>query len=360
MDLTTSSEFSAQTGTVWSLDGDLPVSSGLELTAYGRVDQRIGNQELGAALVSEVAHRRILSSVLVEAAEGFGRARHVRSERVEATWCETPLILAATDSCAAVVDVAAALRCLNPAGLITLEDIELLPAAGDRLQALGDSPARLTIHCRSGHGRDDHDGAAHVLRLLHDRAVAGATVLAGTWGTVRGERRGARWRRDREDAPAIVTAIDRANALADVVPAVLDIPHVACVSARRVGLIRYRCERREVGFPVGAAPKPCKLTVYTGEEQRGAGAPLHLALEYRLSKAGAPGVTVTRARWGYALGSSLRERGGLFKRCRSTMVTAIVDSRPRIEEWVTLVDELAGRECLAASEPVAVLGTEER
>jgi PII-like signaling protein len=365
MEPTSPTDFRPHRGDGWprweprpDLEPPVPASSALELTAYFHADERAGRRGLGRALLEEYARFGLRTSVLVECAEGFGRSRRVRSDRFEATWGGVPIVVTAADVSERMIGATRAVERLVAHGLVTLDGIELITEPAEPSKALGPDAAELAIHCRSGRGRDDPDGVGGVIEQLRRSGVSGATALTGREGTVAGEHRGSRVFLYRPDAPAIVLAVDKANALALAVPPLLALPQVELLTAKPIAICRYRGRRQDA---IETSPDPrhwCKLCIYSDGEAGDGFLPAHVALEYRLRKAGARGVTVMRGRVGYALGAPLRPDRGWFPRRQFPMVTTIVDTSDRIIEWLELVDELTGTDGLVTCEPVTVVESE--
>jgi PII-like signaling protein len=95
-----------------------------------------------------------------------------------------------------------------------------------------------------------------------------------------------------------------------------------------------------------------KLMVYTGEQARSDGHPLHHQLIRALRKAGASGATSLRGIWGYH--GDRQPHGDSFwqLRRRVPVLTVTIDTPERTREWFTLIDELTGKTGLVTSEMV--------
>jgi PII-like signaling protein len=92
--------------------------------------------------------------------------------------------------------------------------------------------------------------------------------------------------------------------------------------------------------------------VYTGEQSRDQGEPLHQRLVRELRRAGAAGATSLRGIWGYH--GAHQPHGDSFWQLqrRVPILTVIVDTPSRTKEWFSIVDRLTSQTGLVTSEIV--------
>jgi PII-like signaling protein len=95
-----------------------------------------------------------------------------------------------------------------------------------------------------------------------------------------------------------------------------------------------------------------KLMVYTGEQARHRGHPLHLELVRRLREENANGATVLRGFWGYHGDHAPHGDRALALRRHGPVVTVVVDTPERAQRWFDVVDSLTSETGLVTSETV--------
>jgi PII-like signaling protein len=186
-----------------------------------------------------------------------------------------------------------------------------------------------------------------VVDLLHRLGVEGATVLLGLDGTVHGERRRARFFAGNADVPLVVVAVGdarRVRLAAAELDRLLERPLMTFE-----GVTMGRLAARS-----GSESEPAwqKLTVYSSEQAKLGGRPLHVELIRRLRAAGAEGATCLRGIWGYH--ADLPPHGDrlLSLRRRVPVVTTVVCETPNAERWFGIASEAADAGGLVTSEGV--------
>jgi PII-like signaling protein len=216
---------------------------------------------------------------------------------------------------------------------------------------------KLTIYV----GRQERIGARPayqaIVALLHERGIAGATVLHGVDGTAHGTRQRARFFARNAQVPLMVVAVGEGAQIAAVLPELGHVLSAPLITLERVGLCKRDGEL--LGAPAtlpGNDPSGLrvwqKLMVYVGEPSRHRGHPLHHQLIRRLREAGAAGATSLRGIWGYH--GAHEPHGDSFwqLRRRVPIVTVIVDTSERIRAWFEIVDELTDETGVVTSEMV--------
>ncbi len=199
-----------------------------------------------------------------------------------------------------------------------------------------------------------------VIAALHRHGVAGATAFLGVDGTVRGERRRARFISQNTDVPAMVVAVGERGTIAATLEELdreLDRP-LATVEAIRV------CKRDGLAL---AQPRPLpdgdasglslwtKLMVYCSERSEHGGRALHLELIRRLRAEGAAGATALRGVWGYHGDHVPHGDRLLALRRHVPIVTVVVDQPSRCRRWFEIVDEMTEETGLVTAETVPAL-----
>jgi PII-like signaling protein len=196
-----------------------------------------------------------------------------------------------------------------------------------------------------------------VVDVLHRHGVAGATVLLGVDGTVRGARRRARFFSANAQVPLMIVAVGAGERIA---PALAELGAAlprALATVERVTVCK-RDGLRLADPPHVPETDPSglqlwqKLMVYCSEQSRHEGKPLYRELVHRLRAAGAIGATSIRGVWGYH--GDHRPHGDSFWQLqrRVPVITVIVDTPQAIRRWFEIVDECTGRTGLVTSEIV--------
>ena len=245
------------------------------------------------------------------------------------------------------------------------EDLRAVVAAGarDALEAIRDSGRSPPAHrpaadaLRGPGGRPAH---LAVVDVLHRHGVAGATVLLGVDGTVRGVRRRARFVGANAQVPLMIIAIGASEPIAAALAelhALLDDP---LHTLERVRVCK-RDGRRLAEPHTVAATDPSglavwqKLMVYCGEQSRHGRPAAVRRADPRAAHGGRAGATALRGIWGYH-GDHAPHGDTLWQlRRRVPVVTVIVDTPERIRRWFAIVDELTDETGLVTSEQVPAL-----
>jgi PII-like signaling protein len=331
-----------------------PESAALQLTAYCHAGQTVERRPQAPTQLDELGRRDLRAAVMFGGVAGFGRSRRIRTEVTAANWDDLPLVLTAVDDRARILDAAGALERLAPQTMIVLGDVYVATRSSASAMAIEQWPVELSIYCRLGRHRDDPRGVAAVIERLREGGVAGATVFAGSEGILGGAHRRSAGLKRSPDAPAIVSAIDTARAVAQVVPSLLDLESVELMSTNLLAVCKAGGERVAHGPPpIGELPRWSRLTLYTRGDVVDRRRPVHRALIERLRNSGARGTTVVRAQLGFSRTAMRDDRGWRGHR-RAPLVMAIVDESHRIDEWLEILDELTGAHGLVTREPVAI------
>jgi PII-like signaling protein len=262
----------------------------LRLTSYFRERQRADSRPLADALTGLYASREVAASVVLHGTEGTSAAIAVSPRPdIEAL-------------------LGQAVELTGP-GPVTIEQARLL--TGDIEPAwLGEQPGEatvLTLHF----GRQDCvyqvPAFEAVCELLYRRGIAGATVLPGIDGTLRGRRQHPQhphFLRHDAGTPLMVIAVGSSNEIGMILPELGTLFRHPVMTVEKVrvcqrdGQLVSRPQVLPVGEPGGMAAW-LKLTVYTSEAARHEGQPVHRAVARRLGQAGTGNVTAVHGTWGF-------------------------------------------------------------
>jgi PII-like signaling protein len=189
-----------------------------------------------------------------------------------------------------------------------------------------------------------------LVTLLHSRGVAGATALLGVDGTAHGERRRARFFGRNVDVPLMVISVGEGEQLAAVLPEIGALLREPLVTLERVTVCRR--DGTALAEPAPADGYWQKLMVYSSEQARHEGHPLHVALIHRLRAERAAGATALRGFWGYHGDHAPHGDRLLSLRRHVPVVTVVVDTPERTSRWFEIVSELTAETGLVTSERV--------
>jgi PII-like signaling protein len=318
----------------------------LKLTIYfGERDRVAGGGFLADALLDVFGGERVATSVLLRGAEGFGARQRLQTQRLLTLSEDLPVVAVAVDGRERIEALVPDVNAVMGDGLVTLERARLL--TGELEGAEPSGPTKLTVYCGRG------EPVLELVSLLHRRGVAGATALLGVDGTVHGERRRARFFGSNSDVPLMVISVGEGERMAALLPEIGALLRRPLVTLERVTVCRR--DGVAVAEPPAADPEVWqKLMVYTSEQARHDGHPLHVALIRRLRAEGAAGATALRGFWGYH-GDHAPHGDRLFSLRRHVpVVTVIVDKPERARRWLEVVSDFTRDTGLVTSEMVPV------
>lgn len=331
----------------------------LKLTTYFGERDRANGGFLADAFTEIYARHELQTSLVMRGAEGFGVKHHLRTDRLLTLSEDLPLVSIAVDTRARIETALADINELRFHGLVTLERARMLTGQIDRAELPPElrEATKLTVYL----GRQERVGTRPayeaVVELLHDRGVAGATVLLGVDGTAHGVRQRAKFFGRNAQVPLMVIAVGEGDRIAEVLPELgrvlarplvtLERVQVCKRDGQRLGEPRQLPETDASGLGVWQ-----KLMIHTGEHPRHHSRPLHHQLMRRLREAGAAGATSLRGIWGYH--GDHKPHGDTFWRLqrRVPIMTVIIDTPERIREWFTIVDWLTDETGVVTSEMV--------
>lgn len=331
----------------------------LKLTAYLGERDRAGAGFAADALTEIFARHELRASIVLRGAEGFGMGRRLRTDRLLTLSEDLPIVTVAVDARPRIEAALAEVQRLGVQGLVTLERARMLEGRMGPVTltpGLGEE-TKLTVYI----GRQERAGSRPafeaVVDLLHSRGVAGATVLLGVDGTVRGVRRRAALVGANARVPLMVIAIGSGERIATALPDLGELLEAPLVTLERVRVCKRQgallAEPQELPSrdPSGLGVWQ-KLMIYAGEQSRHEGHAQHERIVRELREAGAAGATCLRGTWGYH--GDHRPHGDSVWRLgrRVPVVTIVVDEPRRVRESFAVVDRLTAGTGLVTSEMV--------
>ena len=331
----------------------------LKLTTYFDERDRIGRRFLADVFVEIYARHELQTSLIMRGIEGFGVKQHLHTDRLLTLSEDLPLVAVAVDARPRIEAALHELQQLRFDGLVTLERARMLTGEMEAVE-LPESlheATKLTAYVGRHERIDGRPAYQAVVDLLHQRGIAGATVLVGVDGTAHGTRERAHFIGRNQSVPLMVISVGDGHRIAAVLPEL-----GAKLARPLITLERIRVYKRD-GVKLAEpheipASDPSglgiwqKLMVYSGEQSRHGGRPLADELIRALRAAGAAGATSLRGIWGYH--GDHAPHGDVFwqLRRRVPVLTVIVDSPDRIRDWFAIVDELTDETGLVTSEMV--------
>ena len=331
----------------------------LKLTIYYGERDRAEGGFLADTLADIFARHRLQTSLVMRGIAGFGAKQRLRTDRLLSLSEDLPLVSVAVDSRDRIQAALAEVDVLHFDGLVTLEGARMLTrtlGAVELPQGLHEA-TKLTIYLGRQQRAGSRPAYEAVVDLLHHHGVAGATVLLGVDGTAYGARQRARFFAANADVPLMVISVGHgpqiAAALRDL-DAILPRPlatrervRICKRDGQRIARPRRVPETDASGLQLWQ-----KLMIYTSEQSRYDGGPLHIELLHRLREAGAAGATSLRGIWGYH--GDHTPHGDTFwqLRRRVPVLTAIIDTPANIDRWFAIVDQLTEHTGLVTSEIV--------
>jgi PII-like signaling protein len=331
----------------------------LKLTIYFGERDRVGGRFLADALTDIYARDQLQTSLVMRGMQGFGAKHHLRSDRLLTLSEDLPLVSIAVDTRARIETALGEVNQLSFDGLVTLERARMLTG---RIQPVRLPPelheaTKLTVYVGRHDRVDGRPVYEAVVDLLHERGVAGATVLLGVDGTAHGVRQRARFFGANVRVPLMVIAVGDGERIARLLPELGAILPRPLMTLERVRVCKRDGQRlaEPHRFPESDSSGLGvwqKLMVYAGEQARSGGHPLHHELIRVLRKARASGLTSLRGIWGYH--GQQPPHGDSFwqLRRRVPIVSVIVDTPERIRQWFDLIDRITDQTGLVTSEMV--------
>lgn len=334
----------------------------LKLTTYFGERDRLGRTLVADRLLDLYGEAGLQTSVLLRGVEGFGLKHHLRSDRLLTLSEDLPLVSVAVDSRERIEALLPDLAELKRRGLITLERARLLSGEIPEL-ALPEElheATKLTIYLGRQEKVYREPAFMAICDLLYRRGIAGATAFLGVDGTVRGERRRARFFGRNRDVPMMVIAVGSGERIAEVLPELGSLLHRPLLTLERVRVCKRDGELIERPHALPTTDEHGlevwqKLMIYTSEAAKHEGRAIHAALIRRLREAGLAGATALRGIWGFHGDHAPHGDRALSLARHVPVVTIVVDEPRRIEAAFQAVDELTAERGLVTSEMVPAM-----
>jgi PII-like signaling protein len=334
----------------------------LKLTTYFGERHRAGGRFLADVQLDLFGANRLVTSLLMRGAEGFGQKHQLRTDRLLTLSEDLPLVSVAVDTRERIESVLDDLRSVQHSGLITLERArmhrgEIGPVA---LPEELHEATKLTIYVGRRERVYRSPAFVAVCDLLHRRGIAGATVLLGVDGTAHGDRTRAQFFGRNPDVPLMIIAVGSGERIGRVLPELGALLRRPLLTLERVRLCKRGGELLErphalPGVDAHGMAIWQKLMVFTSEHARFEGQPVYRAIVQRLRRSGARGATAIRGIWGFAGADAPHGDRLLQLGRRVPVLTVVIDSPERIAASFDLVAEITGEHGVVSSEMVPAL-----
>ena len=323
------------------------ITDSLKLTTYFGERHRTDHGLVADDLLDLYGQRMVEVSLLLRGVEGFGLKHRLRTDRLLTLSEDLPVVSIAVDTRERITALLDEVMNIKRHGLVTLERAHLLTEDIDAVE-LPEGPheaTKLTLYV----GRQEHvqgqPAFMWICDLLHRRQIAGATVLLGVDGTLRGQRARARFFGRNANVPLMIIAVGSGVQITAVLPELAGLLRHPVFTVERVRVLKrdgkLLSRPREIadtdpsGLPVWQ-----KLMVYTSEQAKYHGSPIHVALVRALREQGAAGATSIRGIWGFHGDHAPHGDRLLQLRRHVPVVTVVIDSPKRIGVAFDVIDEL--------------------
>ncbi|MDT5008166.1 MAG: hypothetical protein QOJ24_5342 [Mycobacterium sp.] len=327
----------------------------LKLTSYFAERLRHGDRFLSDALLDLYSEHAVATSVVLRGIASYGPHHELRSDQSLSLSEDSPIAIAAVDSTDKMAGLAEQVAALMSRGLVTLERAHL--------GGYGSTPdaAKLTVYVGRQDRADGRPAYRAVCEVLHRLGFAGASVFLGVDGTVRGQRRRARFVSRNIGVPVMIIAVGTGGQVTDALPELETLLREPLFTVERAQLCKRDGEllARPPALPATdeqGRPLWQKLMVYTSEAALHNGVPVHRAIVRRLfDSRSARGATALRGIWGFHGDHTPHGDSWLQLARRVPVTTVVVDAPDRISATFEIIDELTRQHGLVTSELVPAM-----
>jgi PII-like signaling protein len=331
------------------------VTDHLKLTSYFAERLRHGDRFLSDALLDLYSEHAVATSVVLRGIASFGPHHELRSDQSLSLSEDSPIAIAAVDSFDKMAGLADQVAAMMSRGLVTLERAHL--------GGYGSTPdaAKLTVYVGRQDRADGRPAYRAVCEVLHRLGFAGASVFLGVDGTVRGQRRRARFVSRNIGVPVMIIAVGTGRQVTDALPELQTLLREPLFTVERARLCKRDGEllARPPALPATdeqGRPLWQKLMVYTSEAALHDGVPVHRAIVRRLfDSRSARGATVLRGIWGFNGDHTPHGDSWLHLARRVPVTTVVVDAPDRISASFEIIDGLTRQHGLVTSELVPAM-----
>jgi PII-like signaling protein len=335
----------------------------LKLIAFLAERRRTGSRFVSDVLLGLYAQHDIACGVLLRGIGGFGTGHYLRTDESLTLSHDPPVAIIAVDTRSKIEALLDPVLTIKQRGLITLERARLLRddiGSPELPQDLHEA-VKLTIYVGRKQRVNGVPAYIAICDLMHQRRLAGATVLLGVDGVAHGERQRANFFGRNADVPMMIIVVGSGERIGRVLPEIGALLRRPMFTLERVRVCKRDGQLLErphalPGVDEHGLPLWQKLTIYTSESAHHGGVPIHRAIAQRLFQGKTvDGATVLRGVWGFHGDHRPHGDGLLSLSRRVPVMTIVIDTPAKIAESFAVVDELTSDEGLVTSEMVPAL-----
>jgi PII-like signaling protein len=340
----------------------------LKLTTYFGERDRTGDHLLADELLALYGRHQVQTSILMRGIEGFGRKHQMHTDRTLTLSEDLPVVSVAVDTRSRIDGLLQDVLAVKRRGLLTLERARLLSGEVPPLELPQElhEATKLTVYLGRNERVQRTPAFVAVCELLHRDGLSGATVLLGVDGTSHGERARAQFFARNSEVPMMLIAVGSGERIARTLPDLGAMLQQPLLTLERIRVCKRDGQLLATPHALPGTDEHGlalwqKLMIYSSEQARHDGHPLHRVLVRRLRQSQVAGATSVRGIWGFHGDHAPHGDKLLQLRRHVPVVTIIVDTPDRIGRAFEIVDEVTSESGLVTSEmvPAATAITEE-
>jgi PII-like signaling protein len=340
----------------------------LKLTTYFGERDRTGDHLLADELLALYGRHQVQTSILMRGIEGFGRKHQMHTDRTLTLSEDLPVVSVAVDTRSRIDGLLQDVLAVKRRGLLTLERARLLSGEVPPLELPQElhEATKLTVYLGRNERVQRTPAFVAVCELLHRDGLSGATVLLGVDGTSHGERARAQFFARNSEVPMMLIAVGSGERIARTLPDLGAMLQQPLLTLERIRVCKRDGQLLATPHALPGTDEHGlalwqKLMIYSSEQARHDGHPLHRVLVRRLRQSQVAGATSVRGIWGFHGDHAPYGDRLLQLRRHVPVVTIIVDTPDRIGRAIEIVDEVTSESGLVTSEmvPAATAITEE-
>lgn len=340
----------------------------LKLTTYFGERDRTGDHLLADELLALYGRHQVQTSILMRGIEGFGRKHQMHTDRTLTLSEDLPVVSVAVDTRSRIDGLLQDVLAVKRRGLLTLERARLLSGEVPPLELPQElhEATKLTVYLGRNERVQRTPAFVAVCELLHRDELSSATVLLGVDGTSHGERARAQFFARNSEVPMMLIAVGSGERIARTLPDLGAMLQQPLLTLERIRVCKRDGQLLATPHALPGTDEHGlalwqKLMIYSSEQARHDGHPLHRVLVRRLRQSQVAGATSVRGIWGFHGDHAPHGDKLLQLRRHVPVVTIIVDTPDRIGRAFEIVDEVTSESGLVTSEmvPAATAITEE-
>jgi PII-like signaling protein len=341
----------------------------LKLSTYFGERDRVDGELLADELFALYTDARTGFSAMLRGVEGFGHHHSTHTELLLTMSEDLPIVSMAIDTPERIEALVPRVLAIKRRGLVTVERARWLgepiqpdEVSRDSLPADLREQAKLMLILGRGDRALGKAAFVTACEILQRHGAAGASVLLGVDGTLNGQRVRAQLLTRNPKLPVLVVAVGARESIASAAAELKRVLGEPLMAVERVQICRR--DGRALAEPELVPPAlehdlvwGQMLTVYSSEDYRVDGDPLHRVLVRRLRRERLAGATTLRGVWGFH--DDQAPQGDRFWQLRrhAPLMTIVIDTHERIAEIYGVVEEITAHDGLVTVEaiPVCVL-----